>query len=396
MNKSIIQQALSDGTLSPSEALALHKTDYPDIESWKEYKEAAEGVADLAQKAPSTTSEGIPTELTQEASPQAPKIPPEGTDIGVAEETAPQAPQEATTPAAEPTAPSALTQWKPEAIEAINEELSTIEGFTSLISEAEALGIKGAALQDWRAGYKGLDVGMPDLLIQARKFALARMYKRAGRIQDAKNIAGNYYDNWTKGIKAPPKLLTDAEKTKLRENIQEDIRKKVAAEFPAPKPPTGLTKTQEKQVAKELKVGVTDVLRRMGRNPDGSIKAKEVKLNDGRDADGNLLVQTVESHKNFVTMFLLIAIGMLILAIPPVWPYGYYTLLRLVVSGVAVYAAYVGYNLDLRTIPVILGLIALLFNPVIPIHLTKEIWTVINIIVAIVFLIIMFILRKKF
>ena len=104
----------------------------------------------------------------------------------------------------------------------------------------------------------------------------------------------------------------------------------------------------------------------------------------------------MESHKNFVTMLLLIATGMLILAIPPIWPYGYYTLLRLVVSGVAVYAAYVGYNLDLRTIPVILGIIALLFNPVIPIHLTKEIWTVINIIVAIVFLIIMFILRKKF
>lgn len=104
----------------------------------------------------------------------------------------------------------------------------------------------------------------------------------------------------------------------------------------------------------------------------------------------------MESHKNSVTISLLIAIGMLILAIPPIWPYGYYILLRLVVSGVAVYAIYVGYNVDLRTIPVILGIIALLFNPIIPIYLKKEVWIVIDIIVAIVFLITIFILRKKF
>ena len=103
----------------------------------------------------------------------------------------------------------------------------------------------------------------------------------------------------------------------------------------------------------------------------------------------------MESHKNAVTTFLLIAIGMLVLAIPPVWPYGYYILLRIVVCGVAVYAIYVGYNVGLRTLLVILGFIALLFNPIIPIYLTKEIWVLIDIIVAIIFLVSIFILRRR-
>lgn len=103
----------------------------------------------------------------------------------------------------------------------------------------------------------------------------------------------------------------------------------------------------------------------------------------------------MESHRNSVTMCLLIATGMLILAIPPLWPYGYYVLLRIVVCGTAAYVIYVGYNVGLRTLPVILGIIALLFNPLIPIYLKKEIWVVIDIIVAIVFLITVFILRRS-
>ncbi len=104
----------------------------------------------------------------------------------------------------------------------------------------------------------------------------------------------------------------------------------------------------------------------------------------------------MESHQNYVTMFLLIAIGMLVLAVPPIWPYGYYTLLRIVVCGVAVYATYVGYNVGLRIFLVSWIFIALLFNPIIPIYLTKEIWVLIDIIVAIIFLVSIFILRRKF
>ncbi len=64
-------------------------------------------------------------------------------------------------------------------------------------------------------------------------------------------------------------------------------------------------------------------------------------------------------------------------AILPIWPYGYYILLRWVVTGVSVYA--------LVTIPTLgsgqraaLAGITLIFNPLIPVHLSRGIWTIFN------------------
>ena len=61
------------------------------------------------------------------------------------------------------------------------------------------------------------------------------------------------------------------------------------------------------------------------------------------------------------------------------WPYGYYEFLRLVVTGISLYAAFG--LLEKGTVNFwIMLFIALLFNPLIPIHLSKEIWILINII----------------
>lgn len=57
-------------------------------------------------------------------------------------------------------------------------------------------------------------------------------------------------------------------------------------------------------------------------------------------------------------------------------PYGYYTLLRLVVAlgegflAWQVYQAKRAANAGVMTF----GLLALLFNPIVPVHLTREIW----------------------
>ena len=60
-------------------------------------------------------------------------------------------------------------------------------------------------------------------------------------------------------------------------------------------------------------------------------------------------------------------------------PYGYYTFLRLLVTGVSLYAAF--WVLEERSINFwIILFIGLLFNPLIPIHLSKDIWVIINII----------------
>jgi len=73
---------------------------------------------------------------------------------------------------------------------------------------------------------------------------------------------------------------------------------------------------------------------------------------------------------------------MLLIAIPPVWPYGYYTLLRLVVCGASIYALFYLPRIS-PGIAVGLVLTALLFNPIIPVHLSKPIWIPIDISVAV-------------
>ena len=76
------------------------------------------------------------------------------------------------------------------------------------------------------------------------------------------------------------------------------------------------------------------------------------------------------------------------------WPYGYYQLLRFVVCGISVYVAFMAYNWQKIWATWLFGFIALLFNPLIPVHLSREIWQPIDIICAVLFAVIAFILRK--
>lgn len=69
-------------------------------------------------------------------------------------------------------------------------------------------------------------------------------------------------------------------------------------------------------------------------------------------------------------------------------PYGYYNLSRLVVCGCSIFYAYNLYNKPDITFVWIFSFIAILYNPIIPVHLyDKEIWMVVNIITGIVFFI---------
>ena len=73
-----------------------------------------------------------------------------------------------------------------------------------------------------------------------------------------------------------------------------------------------------------------------------------------------------------------ITAALLLIAIAPL-PYGYYTLLRIVVTGVLIWAAVIAYDRQNPTLPWIYGILAVLFNPVIPIYLSREIWLPIDI-----------------
>jgi len=95
-------------------------------------------------------------------------------------------------------------------------------------------------------------------------------------------------------------------------------------------------------------------------------------------------------------MVSIIAIIMLLLAIPSeIWPYGYYILLRWVVTGAALFVLWIAYELKKKAWPWVMGAIAILFNPIAPIYLNKGNWVVIDLIVAALFLISIFKIKRR-
>jgi hypothetical protein len=89
----------------------------------------------------------------------------------------------------------------------------------------------------------------------------------------------------------------------------------------------------------------------------------------------------------------LIAAAMLLGALAD-WPYGYYQILRFVVCGIGVYVAYTAYTWHKMWAVWLFGFVALLFNPLVPIHFSRELWQYVDIICAVMFAVIAFILRK--
>ena len=89
-----------------------------------------------------------------------------------------------------------------------------------------------------------------------------------------------------------------------------------------------------------------------------------------------------------------VAAGLLFWAIPPN-PYGYYTFLRIVVCGVAAFTAYFSYEIKKEIWAVVFGMIAILFNPISPISLSREIWAPIDIGTGILFIISTFFIKIK-
>lgn len=87
----------------------------------------------------------------------------------------------------------------------------------------------------------------------------------------------------------------------------------------------------------------------------------------------------IESLYQIVTSPQLYVILMLLWALYPGNPYGYYILLRLVCCPVFAFLAYRAYE-DGKTGWVwVLGVLAVIYNPFARVHLTREIWAVINI-----------------
>ena len=75
---------------------------------------------------------------------------------------------------------------------------------------------------------------------------------------------------------------------------------------------------------------------------------------------------------------------MLLVAVAPL-PYGYYQFLRWATSGVAVFIAVKGYTWKQTWATWLFAAVAVMFNPILPINLSREIWQPIDLAGALLF-----------
>ena len=74
---------------------------------------------------------------------------------------------------------------------------------------------------------------------------------------------------------------------------------------------------------------------------------------------------------------LIACVVMLAIAMLPL-PYAYSMLLRVVIFGASAYLAVAAFSADKTGLAWILAINALVYNPVFPVHMTKDGWTIIN------------------
>ena len=89
-----------------------------------------------------------------------------------------------------------------------------------------------------------------------------------------------------------------------------------------------------------------------------------------------------------------IAAGLLLLAIADL-PYGYYIFLRIAICGLSIFNLQFYYGNKQEGIAIVFGIIAVIFNPFIKVWFEKEIWCLIDVIAAIIFIAAYFLSKKR-
>jgi len=77
--------------------------------------------------------------------------------------------------------------------------------------------------------------------------------------------------------------------------------------------------------------------------------------------------------------------GALLAAIYP-WPYDYYVFLRFLICGISTFAAYVSLR-ERSALAFPFLIVGILFNPIVPAHMTRAIWIGVDVVVATGFLV---------
>lgn len=104
-------------------------------------------------------------------------------------------------------------------------------------------------------------------------------------------------------------------------------------------------------------------------------------------------MQSLNQQKNIL---LSVSVVMLFLALLDGWQYGYFTLLRFVVCATTAYVAYQAFMAEVNPFwGWSLGAVAVLFNPFIPIYLSRDVWVIIDFVVALFLIAVISILKFK-
>jgi len=88
--------------------------------------------------------------------------------------------------------------------------------------------------------------------------------------------------------------------------------------------------------------------------------------------------------KNALLIFFLFPGALLIIAPLISFPYGFYIFLRIIVTATATYIIFDTYKnfKGINETVIIFSIVAILYNPIIPVYLTREIWLPINFVTA--------------
>ncbi len=101
--------------------------------------------------------------------------------------------------------------------------------------------------------------------------------------------------------------------------------------------------------------------------------------------------------KNALLIFFLIPGALLIVAPLLSFPYGFYIFLRIIVTVTAAYIIFDTYKnfKGINETIIIFSIIAILYNPIIPVYLSRSIWLPINFITAAIYFFYFYKINKK-
>ena len=91
----------------------------------------------------------------------------------------------------------------------------------------------------------------------------------------------------------------------------------------------------------------------------------------------------------------ILSIVLLVIAIPIGLPYGYYVLLRWVICACAAFMTYFSFKQQKNVFVFAFIVIALVFNPILPLSLGKGLWVIVDAIAAFIFFGSLFVVKAE-